>query len=425
MSATISLLPSMVSGTALPSETIEYSHGMIPSFGGNLSFAIVMGILFITHAVFGVFYKQFYFGIAFFIGCLLEVIGYIARTLSNNDPTNDDLFLIQIVTLTIAPAFIMAGNYYLLAKLVAVYGNFYSFLKPIAYSYIFVFCDLISLVLQGLGGGISASSLSSEDNESADLGNDIMLAGLIFQVISMSVFLVFWLDFVYSIYFKTNKISRKFNEMYNNDNIDTIDDDSNIHLNTNQNNNQHNNKNNYSKLSSIKPSHPFDLLSKDHLFNPDYKQLRQNNKLLQFFPIIVTLSVLFIYVRCFYRVFELAEGWRGELILNEIYIFILDALMMSLGIVVLAYPFYPGHVLRSRRYSIEIGARLKLSDLKLTKKDLDQHLYQIKLNQDKNRFDESDDQSKSENFNLTTFADDNRVSSNLNNGSPRSQTAFA
>ncbi|ODV61123.1 RTA1 domain-containing protein [Ascoidea rubescens DSM 1968] len=357
-------------------------YGMTPSFGGNLSLAIVMGILFLLHSILGFYFKQAYFGIAFFCGCGLEFAGYIGRTLSHSDPGNVDYFLLQIIALTMAPAFIMAGIYYLLAKLVVIYGDYYSIFKPIVYSYVFIFCDLISLVLQGAGGGMAAVALKADntDEHSADAGNNIMLAGLIFQVVSMSFFLFFWLEFKNSSFFK--------------------------------------------KFSKI-----IDLSSKDHLFNPNpnYVKIRQNNKFLKYFPIVLTLSVIFIYIRCFYRVFELAEGWRGELILNETYIFILDSLMMGLGIAILLLPFYPGYLLRSRNIDITVGFKIHWTDLKFIKKDVNKFLSEIKENQIKpTNFDlnsKADDEkylnSKNDNFNSITLNDS--VSANIN-ASPKSQT---
>lgn len=54
---------------------------------------------------------------------------------------------------------------------------------PAAYYYIFITCDVISLSLQGTGGGMSSSSSGS-----SNLGVDIAIAGLSSQVFSLTVF---------------------------------------------------------------------------------------------------------------------------------------------------------------------------------------------------------------------------------------------
>ncbi|KAF2004703.1 hypothetical protein P154DRAFT_417378, partial [Amniculicola lignicola CBS 123094] len=56
----------------------------------------------------------------------------------------------------------------------------------------FLPCDLISLSLQYVGGGMSASSSGS-----SNVGVDIALAGLIFQVITLVAFCVLFADYMF------------------------------------------------------------------------------------------------------------------------------------------------------------------------------------------------------------------------------------
>lgn len=55
-------------------------------------------------------------------------------------------------------------------------------------SIFFVSCDVVSLIVQGVGGGIAASS--DDDRAAADLGGNIMLGGIVFQLgqLSSSIF---------------------------------------------------------------------------------------------------------------------------------------------------------------------------------------------------------------------------------------------
>ena len=55
------------------------------------------------------------------------------------------------------------------------------------YSYIFISCDLLSIVLQAIGGGMAASA--TQNGDSTTSGTHIMVAGLAVQVASMSLFL--------------------------------------------------------------------------------------------------------------------------------------------------------------------------------------------------------------------------------------------
>jgi hypothetical protein len=51
----------------------------------------------------------------------------------------------------------------------------------------------VSLILQGVGGGIAATGVS--DQNQLNLGTNIMIAGLSFQVFSLLLFMVLCADF--------------------------------------------------------------------------------------------------------------------------------------------------------------------------------------------------------------------------------------
>ncbi|KAH3688419.1 hypothetical protein WICPIJ_000558 [Wickerhamomyces pijperi] len=263
-------------------------YGMHPSYGGNMAVAIVMGLFLAIHSGLGIWYRTWWFGISYFCGCGLELAGYIGRILSAHDVDNVDYFLDQIVTLTIAPCFIMAGIYFLLGQLIIVYGPQYALLKPMHYSYIFISCDVISLAIQAAGGAIAAVNVV--DYESPDSGTHIMVAGLAFQVFSMSVFIFFFAHFLYKIqYFHPDK---------------------------------------------------YEQFENGEAFDPEHKSFRQA-RFFKHFIFVICLGVIFVFVRCIYRVVELAEGWSGYLITHEAYFMILDALMMALTCLCFSV-FHPG-----------------------------------------------------------------------------------
>jgi hypothetical protein len=57
----------------------------------------------------------------------------------------------------------------------------------------FIPCDVISLVLQALGGGMA--SVASHNRDNPDLGSNIMIAGLAFQVATIAIFILCSVDF--------------------------------------------------------------------------------------------------------------------------------------------------------------------------------------------------------------------------------------
>lgn len=123
------------------------------NLGGNILFTVLFGLLLLYEAGITVWSCHIYFGVCICCGVGLEFAGYLARCLAADDLNNMDLFLCQIICLTIAPAFIMAGIYFVLAQLLVVYGRKYLLLKPMWFSYIFIVCDVVSLVVQAAGGG--------------------------------------------------------------------------------------------------------------------------------------------------------------------------------------------------------------------------------------------------------------------------------
>ena len=78
--------------------------------------------------------------------------------------------------------------------MVVIHGRQYSWLKPLHYSYIFITCDVVSLVIQAVGGGMTA--IAAQEYNDVDPGTYTMIAGIAFQVFSMSVFYYVGLSFV-------------------------------------------------------------------------------------------------------------------------------------------------------------------------------------------------------------------------------------
>jgi hypothetical protein len=67
------------------------------------------------------------------------------------------------VALILGPAFQMMGAYILLGVLITSFGQQYCRLAPKTYVAIFLTGDLLSLIIQGVGGGIAASASTVED----------------------------------------------------------------------------------------------------------------------------------------------------------------------------------------------------------------------------------------------------------------------
>jgi hypothetical protein len=169
------------------------------SLPGNSFYAAIFGIYLIMNIYLGIRYKTWGYMTAMVVGLTGEIIGYVGRILlwqNPFDPTGND-FLIYIVCLTISPALISAAIYLCLARIVVVFGEDISRFRPRTYTLIFCSCDLFSLVLQALGGGMTSSAHTYSAQQT---GINIMLAGLSAQVISLFIFSVMALEYAFRLY---------------------------------------------------------------------------------------------------------------------------------------------------------------------------------------------------------------------------------
>lgn len=146
--------------------------------------------------------------IPFFVGCLLEAAGYIARIISSDDKQALAPFIIQSVLLLIAPAFYAATIYMLFGrllltlqceKLMLVSGRFGTTF--------FVMGDLVSFILQAAGGGIMATA------NGRVTGSHLAVAGLAAQIAFFGFFILNEIQFTAKVHRVCPfywKISRKW-----------------------------------------------------------------------------------------------------------------------------------------------------------------------------------------------------------------------
>ncbi|KAI9678275.1 MAG: hypothetical protein M1817_006220 [Caeruleum heppii] len=163
-----------------------------PSLTGNALFIGIFGVLLIGQVIFGIRYRTWGFMGGMLGGLILELIGYGGRVMMYNNPFSRDAFLTYLVCLTIGPAFLAAAIYLCLARIVVIYGEHISRLKPRTYTILFISCDILSLVLQAIGGGMASNS---DTKETEDIGVNVMIAGLAMQVASLLLFIILSAEF--------------------------------------------------------------------------------------------------------------------------------------------------------------------------------------------------------------------------------------
>ena len=77
------------------------------------------------------------------------------------------------------------------------YGRRYSFIGPSTYLAIFITFDLLSIIIQAVGGGLASSASGKDPPGNTASGTHIMVAGIVIQLVSMSSFAVLWLIFLW------------------------------------------------------------------------------------------------------------------------------------------------------------------------------------------------------------------------------------
>ncbi|KAL8668782.1 MAG: hypothetical protein Q9168_006607 [Polycauliona sp. 1 TL-2023] len=254
------------------------TYGYRPSLGASSFFIAVFAACLGAQVLQGFKWKTRTYMIVMTLGCLGEVVGYAGRLIMNNNPWDDTGFQMQICCLIIAPSFFAAAIYLTLKHLVLTIGPEHSRLPPKWYTWIFIGCDIFSLVLQGAGGGIAASASSPSTQ---DAGSNLMLAGIVWQVVTLIVFATLAGDFALRV----------------------------------------------SRSRSSLPLAASDLL----------KTLK-----FRLFAFGLCTAYVTILVRCIYRVAELAGGWGNSIMQNEAEFIVLEGVVIVIA-VLCQTAFHPGY----------------------------------------------------------------------------------
>ncbi|KAA8910582.1 RTA1 like protein-domain-containing protein [Sphaerosporella brunnea] len=168
-----------------PGKFVFYRY--TPSLAAATIFMLAFFATSILHAVQLFRTKTWYF-IPLLIGALMEAIGYIGRMQSAHDTNSLGPYMQQSLLLLIAPSLFAASIYMVLGRLIRVVGaERYSLFSPRWLTKIFVAGDVFSFFMQSSGGGIMASSKTSSAMKT---GQNVVIGGLIVQILFFSVFML-------------------------------------------------------------------------------------------------------------------------------------------------------------------------------------------------------------------------------------------
>ncbi|KAG5764466.1 hypothetical protein H9Q72_007436 [Fusarium xylarioides] len=164
-----------------------------PNLPANAIFIGAFGLSMALHIFQGIKMKTWGFMASMMAGCILEIIGYIGRLVIHDNPFDFIGFLLQIIMITIAPVFFSAAIYVLLSQVINFVDPNVSRFSPKYFYWIFIPSDIISLILQAVGGAVSVVSTAQDDVKT---GEDISIAGLVSQVVTLLCFVALFIDYV-------------------------------------------------------------------------------------------------------------------------------------------------------------------------------------------------------------------------------------
>ncbi|KAJ7219802.1 RTA1 like protein-domain-containing protein [Mycena haematopus] len=274
--ATLSQLAIRDNSTAVADDS---QYGYTPQESVAILFLALFGISTVLHIGQATYFRTWWLlPTAVFCG-IGELLGWSGRLWSSQNPTANTPFIIQICATIIAPTPLLAATFMIMSRIVGQLGTSYSWLTPKWYTILFLPCDLIALVVQGVGGGMASSA---SDLTGANQGANVMLGGIGFQFAVIIIFTILACDFSLR-YMRKKPIPSR---------------------------------------TTGTPRGPFTMR-------------------LKFMLAALAFSTTVLVVRSVYRLIELSGGWDGHVIRTEVYFNVLDGGMVTLAIFTLNF-VHPG-----------------------------------------------------------------------------------
>ncbi|KAK7058065.1 RTA1-domain-containing protein [Favolaschia claudopus] len=272
----------------MPPSALRFAspYGYTPQEAVCIIFVALFGLSTLLHFGQAAVYRMWWLIPTAVLAGILETIGWGGRLSSARDPAIFQSYEIQIVCTIMGPTPLAAANFVILGHIINRLGPAYSRLSPKLYTSIFLCCDILSLVVQAVGGGFAAQAVNQHRNP--ENGGHIMLAGIILQMATITVYVLCAGEFLLR-YLRNRPI-----------------------------------RSSMVVATSTPP-------------------LSGNMKIL---ISALVFNTICLFIRAVYRVIELSDGWTGRIIRTEVYFNVLDGAMITLAIYTLNLA-HPGMLLGS------------------------------------------------------------------------------
>ncbi|KAH9896934.1 RTA1 like protein-domain-containing protein [Cubamyces lactineus] len=276
---------------------ISPDYGYLPTKTANLVFISLFALSTAVHILQSFRSRAWWLLPTVVLAGFGEVLGWIAREWSHDQPLNDNAFLMQTVALILSPTPLVGALFITFGRMSARLGQRYSRLSPRLYSRIFLTCDIVALFIQAAGGGIAAST---DNVKTSRMGSNIMLAGIVFQLVSLTVFSTLLVEYL---------VRRHQDRPFSRSTVDETE---------------------YARVSV------------DSLKGPSLRHQKSMMRL----AIALCIGTTFLYIRAIYRTVELADGWTGKVIQTQSLFIVFDGVMVFSTMLILNI-CHPGLILRA------------------------------------------------------------------------------
>ncbi|KAJ7769900.1 RTA1 like protein-domain-containing protein [Mycena metata] len=236
------------------------------------------------------------------LGMTAMAIGFVLRLIYSNPPFTVGKYTVMQLFILLSPCLFLATDYMLLSHLAksfdAEVADRSLVIRHSRITKIFVWSDVATFLLQSGGSGISAS----HNPNTAKLGTDIALVGLVLQALSFGLFTIILLIFAFRV--------KKY----------------------------------FPNIWYPKNPRPFKILSRDPI--DDWRIL--------FYMMCVTC--VGILIRSIFRVAEFAGGYSGYITTHEGFFYIFDALPLWISMTLYCF-VWPARALMERPGHMELTTK--------------------------------------------------------------------
>ncbi|KAJ4501828.1 RTA1 like protein-domain-containing protein [Lentinula lateritia] len=174
------LMESLIPILATRSRDLNSFYGYVPTEWICILFVVLYALSTAIHFGQACWYRVWWMIPTACVCGILEILGWAARMWSSHSPGLAEPYEMQITCTILGPTPLIAATFVILGTVIEQLGSSYSRLSPRMYTVFFFSADVISLIVQAVGGAKAAGAVAQ--NTSPVSGGQIMLGGIAFQL---------------------------------------------------------------------------------------------------------------------------------------------------------------------------------------------------------------------------------------------------